>query len=453
MASKKSYSRYFIILQEDERGFGLSSGKAPTGYAKIETKNSKCKISYYVQNLKPDDKYSMLLICGKKGCKSLINIGNMRLDEQGRADVSYEYDEENIGGSNTSVDKIIGAAIARIMDNNVISLMSGFITTDIPKDWKTYNMININDNRELGNIFDSYEAEIERSKETIEDNHKELKASEKSKAKYTKAPENKNFNEKDNREKTEEAKKECTGENKKAVENEDRKEYEEIENKVQINENNQNEQLEINNENIDINKERNKDIEDEINDISENQHHVENIEEINENGKKNSQKITQKNQDIRDNKCDCIEKNQYPMKSMENFFEDLGNGFEKYCDIFPKIHKSVWYKIPAEDIEHMCDMSDYDKYVIMYYPMINYYSYIKDYKHYLVGYKYDENCKIKYIMYAIPGSKSPNCQPFKGKTGFVTWMKSYNLDENQGYWIMFYDFKNYNILIPVKKNK
>lgn len=457
MASKKSYSRYFIILQEDERGFGLSSGKTPTGYAKIEIKNSKCKISYYVQNLKPDDKYSMLLICGKKGCRSLINIGNINLDEQGRADVSYEYDEENIGGSNTSVDKVRGASIARIMDNNVISLMSGFITTDIPKDWKTYNIININDKRDLGNIFETYEEEIEKNKQKVKEAVKESKVSVNSNKEEKNVVVNKDTEELEERE------------NIKDNINRDEDKKDKIENEKSSNgkEQNSKKELHVNKEELEINKEeRNEEYKDENCEKTEVSEEIieKNKEEIKEDREKNKEEIKEymkeNKEEIKEDRKENIyehkeefRKNKCYMNSMEEFFENLGEGFKKYVDIFPKIQKSVWYKIDVEDIEHMCDMSNYQKYVVMHYPMIKYYPYIKEYKHYLVGYKYDENCKIKYIMYAIPGNKSPNCQPFKGKTGFVTWMKSCNLDKNQGYWIMFYDFKNYNILIPIKKNK
>ena len=70
MTQKKSYSRYFIILQEDEKGYSLASDKVASGYAKLELKNDKCKISYYVQNLKKEmTPYYMMLVCNKKDVK------------------------------------------------------------------------------------------------------------------------------------------------------------------------------------------------------------------------------------------------------------------------------------------------------------------------------------------------------------------------------------------------
>lgn len=79
--------------------------------------------------------------------------------------------------------------------------------------------------------------------------------------------------------------------------------------------------------------------------------------------------------------------------------------------------------------------------------MINYYPYIEKYKHFLLGLKCDEDGNLKYILYAIPGCKDKSDQPYEGKTGFVTWTENIR---DQGYWIMFYDYKNCNIVVPVK---
>ncbi|WP_410506329.1 hypothetical protein ACER0A_002425 [Haloimpatiens sp. FM7315] len=387
MASKKSYSRYFIILQEDENGYALAAGKNPTGYAKIEIKNSKCKISYYVQNLKHEtNKYCMILICGKKGSEKLLNIGAINLDNQGRAEISYEYEVDNIGGTNISIDKVVGASIVKIMGSNVISLMSGFTTTDIPKNWRNFTLVDVNKKREDKNEFDEYEENIEKNKEKAD---------------------NKIVEHRENVEKEKEI---------------EEKEIEELDDR----------NLENTNEDDEEDRKEKEDYfeesEDDLEDLREDE------------GLKDSVR--------KDKKAKCK-----PKGEKEKFFEDIAEDFDKYYDIFPKIKKSLWFKINVNDMEDICDMSDYNKYVMLYYPMICYYPYVKMHKHYMVGYKYDEDCRIKYIMYAIPGDKTEKDQPFGGKTGFVTWMQSSNVKNSKGYWIMFYDFKNSCILIPVKKKK
>jgi len=165
---KKSYSRYFIILQEDEKGYSLDADKIPSGYAKLEMKNNKCKISYYLQNLRKEKQpYYMVLICGKKDVNKIIKLGKLNIDDYGRVDISNEYDMENIADTGISAEKIIGAAIVKFLDTNVVSIMSGFSTTDKPNEWRSYKLADFNnENKETGtenltNEFDKYEQNIE----------------------------------------------------------------------------------------------------------------------------------------------------------------------------------------------------------------------------------------------------------------------------------------------------
>jgi len=165
---KKSYSRYFIILQEDEKGYSLDSDKIPSGYAKLEMKNNKCKISYYVQNLRKEKQpYHMILICGKKDVNKIIKLGKLNIDDYGRVDISNEYDMENIADTGISAEKIVGAAIVKFLDTNVVSIMSGFSTTDKPIEWKNYKLAEcIKEKKETRiddviNEFDEYEQNIE----------------------------------------------------------------------------------------------------------------------------------------------------------------------------------------------------------------------------------------------------------------------------------------------------
>ncbi|HAG42532.1 MAG TPA: hypothetical protein DCL31_03005, partial [Clostridium sp.] len=120
MTPKKSYSRFFIILQEDEKGYSLDQDKAPSGYAKLEMKNNKCKLSYYVQNVnKQKGPCHMVLICDKKDTKKIMKIAKMNIDDYGRADVTYEYDMNNIANSGIGADKIAGAAIVKFDDSKI----------------------------------------------------------------------------------------------------------------------------------------------------------------------------------------------------------------------------------------------------------------------------------------------------------------------------------------------
>ncbi|WP_027309477.1 hypothetical protein [Caloramator sp. ALD01] len=106
MSAKKSYSRYFIILQEEDKGFGIAIDKQPTGYTKIENKNGKCKITVYVQNLvKEKGPYVCYLIDTTKNPLYTARLGEVPVDDTGRGEIWWEYKEDNVADTGLNVDK------------------------------------------------------------------------------------------------------------------------------------------------------------------------------------------------------------------------------------------------------------------------------------------------------------------------------------------------------------
>lgn len=416
LAQKKSYSRYFIILQEDEKGYSLSSDKTASGYAKLELKNDKCKISYYVQNLKKEmTPYYMVLVCNKKDVKKIVKISEMNIDDYGRADICYEYPVDNVAGSNISMDKVSGAAIVKLIEGRIISVMSGFATTEIPE-WKNFVLVeNKNRNSDEGepkveekssaeekSIFDKYEESIELTKET---------------------------------ERNEDV--------------DDEKEQELIEDVREEVDNSEKDQIEEETESL-----RNQDIEsvesleqdksEGTTVIEDRQEEPVEIEEISDDFSESDKDYVEQ---TRNDKNDLLD---YPRGSKAKFFKSLANGFEEIDDLCKDIKRCKWYKVNVKTIHNMYDVSDYNKYTTIYYPMISYYPYIKKYSHYLIGYKCDKDGEVKYLVYGIPGKKDAVEQPYGGKSGFVTWIPRDD-ETNSGYWLMFYDFKTATIIIPEKK--
>jgi len=130
------------------------------------------------------------------------------------------------------------------------------------------------------------------------------------------------------------------------------------------------------------------------------------------------------------------------------YFEGLAKDFEPYNGSLADINYCKLYKINVNNIEDLSDESNYNQYTLAYYPMLNYYPYISKARHFLLGYKCNRNGEMQYIVYAIPGSKEKNDQPYGGRTGFVTWTSDNK--NGRGYWLMFYDFKKSSIVIPTK---
>lgn len=137
--------------------------------------------------------------------------------------------------------------------------------------------------------------------------------------------------------------------------------------------------------------------------------------------------------------------------SVGEYFEGIARGFEHRKEAYGEIKHCKWYKVPVNDLYEMCNMSNYNKYTVAYYPMLNYYPYIRKHGHFMLGYKCDKEGNLRYIVYGVPGKKDREEQPYEGKTGFVTWIS--DEDENRdgmGCWLMFYDFRNSTVVVPMQ---
>lgn len=105
------YKRYFIILQEEDKGYEMTAGKIPTGYVKIEIKKNKVKIGGFIQNMKSDEKskYRLNLLAPKE--KLILDIGLFRMDNNGRGEFYAELDSDNVYNSNIPISEFTGALV------------------------------------------------------------------------------------------------------------------------------------------------------------------------------------------------------------------------------------------------------------------------------------------------------------------------------------------------------
>lgn len=391
MASNNRLYRNFVILQEDERGYANSEDKTLSGYSKIEAKGDKCKISFYAQNLKKDnDKYYMVLICSKKDIKQIVNLGPLEVTDKGKGEVTKEFNVSNIAGLNLDFDKISGSAIVKMNNDSPIFVMCGFLNGQQPTDnWKGYTIVKTRDVR-------STKSNI------IKDSKKEIKKNDSKKRKVKEESLSEN---------------EAKEEEKPIIENPIRDEVEvKIEPEETKKEFAESEESEIIEENEPKENLRGKfeDYEDKIEANKE-------FDPIN--GK------------IRG--------------SIGEYFESIVDGFERDTDSIDELKYTKWYKVPVHDLREMCNMNNYNKYTLAYYPMLNYYPYIKKYGFFMIGYKCDSKGNLKHIIYGVPGKKDKDEQPYDGRTGFVTWVSIKN-NANNGCWLMFYDFKNSTVVVPMK---
>lgn len=135
--------------------------------------------------------------------------------------------------------------------------------------------------------------------------------------------------------------------------------------------------------------------------------------------------------------------------SLGEFFKNISEGLDECKGLFREIKYCKWYKVKINSLDDMCNVSDYNKYNIIYYPMLSYFPYIKKYGYFMIGFKCNSLGYVDYIVYGIPGSRDEDDQPYAGKTGFVTWTKDKSSAE--GCWFMFYDYKKSTVVIPTKQ--
>ena len=399
MASNNRLYRNFVILQEDERGYSNSSDKTLSGYSKIEAKGDKCKISFYAQNLKKDnDNYYMMIICCKKDMKQIVNLGPIEVTDTGKAEATKEYNVSNIGGLDIQFDKISGTAIAKVKDGIPVFVMCGFLNGQQPSEnWKNYTVIKAKEVRARA----------------IE------KVAEKEHKKEPRKPEIKMEKPKDkaieNTVVEAEIVEEPIVEKTERVEEEDSKEVIEVESEVEV------------------------------------EAEVESLKEAKEKYFRR-ENLRGKFEDYEDEIEASKEFDPCSSKirgSIGEYFESIVEGFDRDYDSIDELKYTKWYKIPVHDLHEMCNMSNYNKYTLAYYPMLNYYPYIKKYGYFMLGYKCDSQGNLKHIIYAIPGKKDKDEQPYDGRTGFVTWVNLSGKDKD-GCWLMFYDFKNSTVVVPMK---
>lgn len=406
MASNNRLYRNFVILQEDERGYSNSSDKTLSGYSKIEAKGDKCKISFYAQNLKKDNEnYYMMIICCKKDMKQIINLGPIEVTDTGKAEATKEYNVSNVGGLDIQFDKISGTSIAKFKDGIPIFVMCGFLNGQQPSEnWKNYTIVKA---KEVRLRSTEKVAEKEHKKEPRKPEIKVEKPKEKSKENpIVEAKIDENIIIEDTK-RAEEEKEEAAKEEVKEVVNEvvEVKEVQEVENIEEAR------MRYFQRENL---RGKFEDYEEEIESVKE-------FDPIN--GR------------IRG--------------SIGEYFESIVEGFNRDYDSINDLKYTKWYKVPVRDLHEMCNMSNYNKYTLAYYPMLNYYPYIKKYGYFMLGYKCDSQGNLKHIIYAIPGKKDKDEQPYDGRTGFVTWV-SLNGRDRDGCWLMFYDFKNSTVVVPMQ---
>lgn len=444
MSAKKSYNRFFIIFQEEDKGYGVGPDRPPTGYAKVETKSEKSKVTVYVQNLKPFESgeclYKCYLISHQDDKDSTVYLGIMNIDDLGRGESSWESGAENAFDSKTSIDKFNGAAIVveREGIEKVIAPLAGYMSKDkfnwrsiIPviKKVQKEEIVQADIYDEALNVelseeakkFEEYEESINEIAEKNEyaesineiaekDEYEEIDVVSKEPENGMEGIETSGIPE-DIDSETEELHDEMKGNAASAI----------LENVVQEP------------EKMQIPKETEFKIEEPFFYEQPVSRPVAGVDD----------EIRNKNKEHKYSYSGCMGYNKYDYRfAMRKMLEDILVQYEK-IEKHKDLKECMVWKVDMEKCKkdgHKLTM--YPCYDLLFYPMMynpyfDHFKYIRKHGHYLFGIKCDKDKKVLAILFAIPGKNKPCEQPFGGKSGFTKWV-SWGGKED-GYWIMMYD--------------
>ncbi|WIF95951.1 hypothetical protein [Caminicella sporogenes] len=489
MVDNKRYKRYFIILENEDAGFGKEDKKVPKGYAKIEVRNGKGILNVYVQDLKyfEDGKYiyRSYLISTKE--KIYVDAGSLMIDDKGKGELNWKLDSSNIQGTGKDIDAFdVIAVVAWPMkkearDEGIEAPLAGYMNKQ-KVEWKSILEL---DNREnMDNGKDENKEEKPETQEVSEiDEDEELDGEYKEKyeeimktieegAKEFYGPKIEEMNIQEDRS-TNEMIEEVENESIEEVEFEekevDREEKEKIEEKTEKEEVKERKIEELEESNIENYK---KTDDYDVGKCEEYEYEqVKEAEEIKEN-----ENVKEENENILERENDDLagvkEKNYRPYKKgHKNIYNKEHKRVYKYIRDALKYYKPIkpfernigncrWWKISYNEENVYRNFIPFFGYVLnMYYynPYISYMDNCSDlmnkYGHYIFGICYDNCNEPKYYVYGIPGRYMFKEQPFRGITGFVYWhpLEDKKAEKGDyGYWLLYIDAKTGNILFPLR---
>lgn len=375
------------------------------GYAKIEVRDGRGKIQLNIEETKSIDEDGIYV----GGLLSVINeqpvkveMGNIILNENGKGNLLWKFNPESVGGTGISIDKF-NTIFVQFYGNSseeIVIPLVGYIENkddSINKLIKDIEVKKINQYKtedvenktyELNNI----------TKESVENNFVEY-------------------------DETQIQDKQAPTQNKTECEqNEDK--YLEIENE---------EDIYIKNEDI---------------------------EKTDEN-KTEGIKYGTNNDDNYGHSInlnyDYAENNRNYSRHIANYSLNILKFFEKVDPLRERLKGYTWWEIEYDRKNIYRGFLPFYNYIInTYYPyQFNFkatacQSLIRKYGHYIFGIV-EEDGEIKYYVYGIPGRFTKDEQPYRGMTGFTTWIpKKGRNRERIGYWLLHIDAINGRIVSPLK---
>ena len=421
-------NKKFIILQEDDKGF-MFNNKKPSGYTKIEDKDLKYKINYYIQNLSQDFIYNLNLILNKDFKIEVLSIGECKPGENGKIEACYDFDEELL-------DYVVGSAICvKDPKGEVKYPLSGFLPKKRIINWKIHQYRGIK-NRP----FKKDNSYIEKKEETVSLNKKPINVS------------NNENNKCNNKQLNTEIVTESINED--LIENSESNDV--LDNQIDpINENInkvcEKKEIDETDFNETVNLYKNQMVNENI--YREHEEKVKKIVEINKDNYLQAKTYVESLKQLLikdDGRIEKMIKNLFPtlynrnIKGNEDyeyrFFFNILNSFDEINSLSDDNY--LFFRVNVEDFSSMENMKEEneEKYAIVYYPMLYMYPYFEEKGYFIVGLNYDKPKNITNLVYGVEVDEGNEEKfPYNGRLGFNKYI--YDFEKFRGYHIMEYDYR------------
>ncbi|QUH25094.1 hypothetical protein [Serpentinicella alkaliphila] len=392
---KRLYRRYFVLLDTEDYRYGFAEGNPPKGYAKVEVKNDKAVLSVHCQSMKKldekNERYRIFLLkVNNINAPINIELGPIEVDDRGTGEAVFEFNSENVKGSKTPIDDFDAIVVFVDKTLNKADIIAPLVGY-VHKEkiaWK--NAFNKPIVKESSNSF-------------IKEPKKETQQ-----LIFEKKPKQETMDIK-------------------------------LDFKIDKDVNKPDQECKI------VNTENTK----ERVDISMKPTSSYSFEEDSEDVLKYQQESINAQSHPQINHIQYYIESTLKLYPKVNPFEKNLSGYE-WWQIYH--NQQTIYRAYMPFIAYLEMMNNPHQYHYPHYYPSDYYRLIYMYQHYLFGICYDEQRQAKYFVYAIPGRKMKEEQPFGGNTGFVYWKSCMQTNEEGiGYWMLHIDPMTGLVVEPMEK--
>lgn len=440
--SNLKYLRKFIMLEP------LNSRTNIKGYSKVEIRDGKGKIELNIDGISNKEKsYDVYFISDEDNIPTKARLGKVFDEGNGKGSLKKEFSPKNILKSDKGIDDYNLLVVKDSSDD----LLYGYIH----KEQKDKDILSIISSIQEENIEKKHKKSLNPKEEKMK--KPEVKIEE-DKTRDEIHSEVKNLEDKEEKESEKLQQEESSSENKEEKSNinihEDAKEVDE---KIK-------EDVQIKDENV-KKDERIEESEEETH--SEYPNADENIEEYFVNKKEEIQSLYKENEDFKSKEnIDNYNSKGYSINNTprNNYINQLAeyslNILKYFNEIEPLAVNLEGYKfweIKEVSMANRRGFLPFYNYIVnMQYPyglmnrMATASKLIRKYSHYIFGIVTDKSNHIKYYVYGIPGRFLREEQPYRGMSGFTTWIENKNTKEDIGYWLLHIDAASGRIVTPLR---